>query len=606
MSNISLLKQEKGGTVIIFLFIMSMLAALAVGALQMTSLNLESSGAHLKGKQAYYASEVALDEAVNAIITQYQNLNPYTTSAAVGGDPFITSNDYRNHNVRYNITNPLAKYLYQTVVGNGIIYHYAHTSDIEAQSTSLVDNSRETLREKIRILETPLVQYYIFYAGIGNAADLEILNGPVMNSWGRIHANGNIYMGTNSAFNLRNYDDNNNLSPHFISAGGQLFAARLDNGVAFNPTNVSIKIGNPGTTTFNPTLPIPFGGILDGNEVAEEANFNNYVLINEQQYQAPNQAQFLRNGFYEGRAGNPQNPGVDGITIVGRPADGGIQVFVSRPAFTDVTALVMNGIMPTGAPNITPPVRDNTTHPTGNPNKLCEDREGQRFVDFTDIDLFLLGQWYDDYLDNQGLTLAGDGMLIYTSRSPTTTIPFPNTGARYDAIRLVRMGGSPAQLWDETTIATDNPIYIQGDFNTVNVKGVALVADAINILSNQFDQVATTKPCNSGITGASQTNINAAFFGGNIPTPAGGGIYSGGLENYPRFHEDWNGVNCNILGSFINLWTSFQANGTWVWGGNRYTAPNRNWGWDVRFGDPDFWPPFIPSIFSVERVGFLE
>jgi len=26
----------------------------------------------------------------------------------------------------------------------------------------------------------------------------------------------------------------------------------------------------------------------------------------------------------------------------------------------------------------------------------------------------------------------------------------------------------------------------------------------------------------------------------------------------------------------------------------------------VRFQDPDFWPPFIPSIFSVERVGFLE
>jgi len=193
-------------------------------------------------------------------------------------------------------------------------------------------------------------------------------------------------------------------------------------------------------------------------------------------------------------------------------------------------------------------------------------------------------------------------MLIYTSRSPTGTIPYPNDDARFEGIRLISMGGSPAQLWDETTVATDNPIYIQGDFNKLNTKGVALVADAINILSNAF----ATKACNSGLTNATETTVNAALFGGNVPTPNGGGTYSGGLENYPRFHEKWSSINCNILGSFINLWTSFQGDGTWVYGGNRYKAPGRNWGWDVRFEDPSFWPPFIPSIFSVERVGFLE
>nr|MBC8287249.1 hypothetical protein [Nitrospinota bacterium] len=134
-----------------------------------------------------------------------------------------------------------------------------------------------------------------------------------------------------------------------------------------------------------------------------------------------------------------------------------------------------------------------------------------------------------------------------------------------------------------------------------DTKGVAIISDALNILSNSF----TGRTSCSSKTNASATTLNAAFFGGNVPTPAGGGTYSGGLENYPRFQENWSGIDCTIRGSFINLWTSSQA--TENWGkSNVYNPPGRAWGWDVRFQDPDFWPPFIPSIFSVERVGFLE
>lgn len=592
------LNGERGNTLLVFLFMLATLSALAIGALQVTTLNVESTNAHRKAKKVFYAAEVGLDLAVNDIINEFGSLSVYTTSADFGGDSegYISQN-YRSHDVKYKITNPLESYLYQTVVGNGIIYHYAHTFDVEAQSISQGDGSRETVRERIRVLETPLVQYYVFYGGSGDMADLEIHPGPLMNSWGRIHANGDIYAGSSGGFRLRNYDDSGNLSSHFIAAGGQIFSRKKSNGAAFNPTNITVKIGNPGTTDFSPTRMIPAGGIVNGNEAAQEDLFNRYVLINEQQYQTPGQAQFLRNGFYETRAENPARPGIDGVKIVGRPADGGIEVWVSRPVLTDVTTQVIAGIMPSGASNITPPVREYS-----GANDLCEDRQGDRFVDFTDIDLNLLGQWYDDYLTSQGLALAGDGMLVYASRSPATPIPFPNSGSRFEAIRLIRLGGSPAQLWDETTVASDNPVYIQGDFNTVNTRGAAVIADAINILSNNF----TTKACNSGLTNATQTTVNAAFFAGNVPAPANGGGKSGGLANYPRFHERWAGVNSNIRGSFVNLWTSSQADGIFSVGGNRYNPPQRNWGWDVRLGNPSFWPPFIPSTFSIERTGFLE
>ncbi|PIQ96883.1 MAG: hypothetical protein COV67_07190 [Nitrospinae bacterium CG11_big_fil_rev_8_21_14_0_20_56_8] len=589
----SILESERGNTVLIFLMILTVMATLALGAIQLVNLEMQSTQAHRKSKTAFYSAEVGLDLAVNEIIEEFEDLSVYTNS----GGP-VTADNYRGYSVTYEITNPVDKFLYQTVAGNTTIYHYAYTYNVESDSTSLTDKSKEHVQETIRILETPLVQYYVFYGGSGNDADLEVLPGPTMNSWGRIHANGDIYIGSNATFNLRNYDDANNQSPHGITAGGNVYLKRKDDSSTFPSDRVNIKTDNTGTT-FSPVETMT-GDVTSDNESSEETRFNDYLLVNEQTYSAPAKTQFTRGGFYEQKAGNPERPTVDGIRIIGTGGvgTGQIEIYVSRPAAdTDVTALIANGESSAGnaiAGFLTPVQETN--------NAFQDCRESDRNVDTTDIDLYALGQWYEAYLADLGLSLAGDGILIYASRTGANEAD-PNTGTDLNGIRLTKIDAtSQAQLSDETTLATDNPIYIQGDFNTVDTKGVALIGDAINVLSNAF----TGKTCNGALSAASNTTIYAAFFGGNVPTPAGGGTYSGGLENYPRFHESWSGKSCNIRGSFINLWTSSQADGSWVYGSDRYQAPTRNWGWDVRFQDPDFWPPFIPSIFSVERVGYLE
>jgi len=592
--------QEQGSTLLVYLFVLAAMAAVSFAALQSITLNLESSEAHKKGKNAFYSAEVGLDLAINDIISEFEDLSVYTESAdqaGADGDGYINVANYRNYAVKYKIENPLEPFLYQTVVGNTIIYHYAHTYAIESESTSLKDSSNESVNETIRILETPLIQYYIFYGGSGNAADLEILPGPTMNSWGRIHSNADIYIGAGNSFNLRNYDDAGNQSPHSIVAGGDIYLRRKNNSSTYSSNKVFVKTSNIGGT-FTPTETLT-GNITSSNESTEEARFNNYLLINEEPYTVPGKTQFERGDFYESRAGDPQRPTIDGIKIVGTGGlgAGNIEISVSRPAAnTDVTALVLAGESSTGnSAGLPIPIVRETV------GAFEDCREGDRDVDTTDIDLYLLEQWYEEYLDDLGLSLAGDGILIYTSRSPNAA--FANDAGNLQAIRLMELDAtSSPQLSDETTIATDNPVYIHGDFNTVDTKGVAIIGDAINILSNSFGG----KACNGGLANASETTLYAAFFGGNVPTPAGGGTYSGGLENYPRFHESWSGKDCNIRGSFINLWTSSQADGNWVYGSDRYKAPGREWGWDVRFQDPDFWPPFIPSIFSVERVGFLE
>jgi len=57
-------------------------------------------------------------------------------------------------------------------------------------------------------------------------------------------------------------------------------------------------------------------------------------------------------------------------------------------------------------------------------------------------------------------------------------------------------------------------------------------------------------------------------------------VYSGGFENYPRFHEKWSGVTLKLRGAFGCFWESRCAMGRWRYGGNVYTAPKRDWNYD--------------------------
>ncbi len=628
----SRLGDERGVALIVYLFVLATLSALAVAAMQMTNLELLTSESYRKDQRAFYSAEVGLDLAVNAIVEKFKDLVPYTESLDdpnADADGFVTVENYRDYRVRYKVTNPLKKFLYQSSVGSSFIFHYAHTYDIEARATSLKDSSKEFLKERIRILETPLVQYFVFYGQTGGGADLELFPGPEMNMWGRIHSNGNIYIGSSgdgrggfSTINLRNYDDQGNLSPHLISASGKITTRFKHSGRTFDNT-VFIKTSNEGTT-FSPIDALP--PVIDkSNESEQESRFNDYVLVNEPQFVTPSISLIERGGFYEGRAKNPETNKIDSIIITGTGGlgPGNIEVSVSRPTLTNVTNLIQAGRTTSGnsIPGLPFPIIQETR------NAFEDCREDDRSVDTTDIDINALQRWYAAYLAGLGLSLGGDGILIYTSRSPDSS--FTNQAGSLQAIRLVRIDRfrSIPELLDETTLATDNPLYVQGDFNSINTKGVALVSDAFNILSNEFINhypgYGSIPPNGGKVCGYSQsvlfyyfrgseTTVNAAVFTGNVHDRVTDGD---GAHVFPRFHEWWHVKPnfpykvsvLNILGSFINLWASKQANSEWCpAGGDCYSAPIRNWGWDVRFQDPNFWPPFIPSVFSVERVGFLE
>jgi hypothetical protein len=167
--------------------------------------------------------------------------------------------------------------------------------------------------------------------------------------------------------------------------------------------------------------------------------------------------------------------------------------------------------------------------------------------------------------------------------------------------RAIRLKNG-ATLKGKLTIVSDNPIYIQGDYNTgVNPPSnsgtytsptasgytrwaSAIIGDAISVLSNNWAVLGDANSTQARPQRVpTNTTINAALVSGN--NPSNGTTYSGGGENFVRYLEDWN-KNSNTFcyyGSMVQLYKSQQAIGAWSGSGNQYQAPTQKWYYDINF-----------------------
>lgn len=164
-------------------------------------------------------------------------------------------------------------------------------------------------------------------------------------------------------------------------------------------------------------------------------------------------------------------------------------------------------------------------------------------------------------------------------------------------------------LTGDLTIVTENPMYMQGDYNTIGKKGAAVMADAITLLSNNwgdidgdgyFDDDLDYSLLDLSLRNALTTTMNAALMTGNVDV---GASYNGGLENLPRLLERWTNVELNLLGSLAARWESKYATGTFDNGGV-YSAPIRNWDFDTDFLDLAKLPPATPRIYQFAITGW--
>lgn len=215
----------------------------------------------------------------------------------------------------------------------------------------------------------------------------------------------------------------------------------------------------------------------------------------------------------------------------------------------------------------------------------------------TEIDIGHLKRWSETN-NTLRAALGRDIRSIYVADKRT------QSAGTESGVRLVNGQTLPSL---GLTVATPNPLYVKGHYNapaadlgtanTAHTRPASLVADAVTLLSGNWNDGNSDGSLNSRI--ASDTTVNAALIGGIVPTADG--FYSGGVENFPRFLEKWSGKTLTYNGSMVVMFYSQIANAPWGGTADVYSPPSRNWAFDVNFMDATKLPPGTPELRAIVR-----
>lgn len=450
--------------------------------------------------------------------------------------------------------------------------------------------ARDSMRNKSAVVlsvnaqSIPLFQFGVFYE-----KDLEILPGAPMTFVGWVHSNSNIYISSNSAtFQSQ------------ITTPDSVFWNRKNANDRLNGVRINNAAGSPVLLDF------------DSRSHAGAAFVNRST-------------QRFNNRLMTGASGVrplklPLPNGVDAYTLI-EPRNGGdtemvrdvkmawkADWYIELDMSTAGTACAnMSQVRSGGRP--IPTAAQCATIFTKRENAFYDGREDLR-PDLLEINMAALRTWVNAAPANRRVDI-----LFVHLHGKNVTI---NT-RDYPAVRLINGAELPAS-WSPVeagglSVATSAPIYVRGNYNTTNWKPAAFFADAITFQSNAWNDA---NQANYAHRAPTATTVNAAIAAGHSATTcdwARAGcavpVYGGGLENFPRFLENWSGVTFRYVGSLVSLFESDHSNG--LWGNNinpgfangpYYAAPTRDWSFDIRFRDPRLLPPGTPRVGTVIQTAF--
>ena len=488
---------------------------------------------------------------------------------------------------------------------NAIEYRYT------ANSFSLNPEGRKgtnlELRFKSRLV--PLFQFVAFYD-----KDLEIQPGPPMVLNGPIHTNGDLYLGAYASLDVIG---------QITTAGLMLKGRKNDLGCAPAPVQVPVGVANP--TYLAPLKPVcP------------------YIQLLSESYQA------AWNGMLETLSEPLEVPELESMdptpgAIYWDKADLRLVLNLDNstglPDTTNsVTGVEVRNADETINQDATDRIHDSTLCPgliggipVGTTNSFFNNRiiSSVRMLEVDAQGLF--DCIHTHYLSGDAVLQGGrnldddteGGLVLYlTVDGPNSSASNNNYGVRTRNSQTLQSTISGAAEIKGVTFISDQASYTAGDFNSVGKIPAAVMSDALNILSNNWDfaneATKSNYPANNSAASlsnrvASNTVFNAGVVSGTDTTGGiegiggvGVGLYNGGLENFPRFHENWSGRTFTYRGSFVSLGNSRHQTGFWIYGTPQYTAPNRDWDYDTDFNDAANLPPLTPRFVYLRQELFVR
>lgn len=432
----------------------------------------------------------------------------------------------------------------------GLTTDYMVTSQVRADN-----GTRANLTQTIRYVQVPLFQFGVFY---GKGVDLEIAPGAPMTFNGKIFANSNIYLGPQSSLQINS----------LMATAGNIYRR-----IKRDPA-------------------MPFGGnplIENAQGVYQTLNFDHDYKQNFSGTWLPTDWQNAASSLFGGTVKdsamgvgeiippipelfyNPANPDTVAHQLIEMPQGIDSPDLAAAKLYSQAGLRIVNSVATdqNGTPVSLPAGVITTT-------SFFDARE-QTTMAVTQVDI---------------------GLLAASGRAPANGVLYvANTiGGSTAAVRLTNGVQLPSQ---GLSVVSPNPVYIRGDYNTVNKVPAAVMADAITVLSNNWGpNNSDAKGTQPGVNRpASNTTVNAAFMTGpSAESVLGQG--NGQLENDIRFLENWSGQTFTYAGSLVDLWHSQQVTRPWSCC-TYYSPPNRNWSYDTMFNTNP--PPGTPMGIIIMR-----
>jgi hypothetical protein len=442
-------------------------------------------------------------------------------------------------------------------------YSTPFTITAHAQETDTLFRIPAGVRQDIDATAIPLFQFAIFYN-----IDMEVNPGPDMIVNGLVHGNENIYLQPQSTLTFQDsvtaagkiINDKKAGDPSSRPVGKIVFQGERDSGTS----SLNLPIGTDNTpAAVRKVIEPPPSGESPTSPLGSERFYNKADLI----ITIPASSSGSGSGAITVTSGVRNNKGT---TVPQAQWDTKVNAaggFLKEVSFFNA--------------------RENKT------------------VTALEIDVGRLKNWSGQTTNILRPTLpSGDVTVIYVDdKRAAGSLTEPG-------VRLVNGATLPSK---GLTVVTPVPLYVQGDYNTTDESGnrstgnsttytkpAALIGDAVTVLSGSWNDANSTAPLSSRT--AADTTVNAAFLAGVVETTSGS--YSGGVENFPRFLENWSGRNLTYNGSMVVMFPSQIATGRWGGTGDShgiYNPPTRRWAFDTNFRDVTKLPPGTPMARKIVR-----
>lgn len=559
---------QEGNALLMVMMVTAISAIALAGALRWCSTTANINAHNNEYYRAVAAAEAATEKVISQISYDYKNnswayvdgrlatyraMVPTTNESSAWGAWVFSSPNGSTNGIYVN--KDLAASFVQLDSQYKGLNGYAATYSVianAAQGASVTGHPISVgVRQQFQLATIPVFQFAIFYGIL-----MEIEPGAVFRVNGRVHSNADLYY--NSSAGLTFNSD--------VTAVGNVV-----NGYAPGDTDHS---GTPGNS-------VTFSGEKDSHTAQL------YLPIG-----TNNSPDSVRQILYPPPSGESPNSAM------------GLQRFYNKASMiitvTNGSVKVTSGL---GNSFLTTIPSNQWSSFIVTTNSFTDSRENKTVLP-VDINVGALNSWISTNSVYNSAFPLNPPSSIYVDDQRTLT------STQLGAVR-VSNGAQlpPAGL----TVATADPLYVKGNYNeptsaylgTTNTSTslpASFAADAITVLSPSWSDALSASSMQL-LRIASDTTVNAAFLSGIVPTLNSNQSlkYSGGVENYPRFLENWTGHTLTYNGSMVVMFQSAKATNGWVYGGNVYNAPNRNWAFDLNFLDPRKLPPGTPALSGVVR-----